>query len=52
MHPFETDTKGRHSSSLTFVLTDHLAEGVLTKLVDTEEGHLGTFTSSGRFDVW
>ena len=27
VHPFETDTKGRHSSSLTFLLTGHLAEG-------------------------
>ena len=27
VHPFETDTKGRHSSSMTFLLTGQLAEG-------------------------
>ena len=41
-----TDTKGRHSSSLTFLLTGHLAEGVLTKLLDTKDGNSDTFTSS------
>ena len=40
VHPFEADTKGRHSSSLTFLLTRRLEEGVLTKLLRGEEGNI------------
>ena len=51
IHPFETDTKGRYSSSLMFLLTGHLAEGVPTTLLDTKEGNLDAFTSSGKCSV-
>ena len=48
-HPFETDTKARHSSSLTFLLTGQLAEGGMPNLLIHERYLRYMYLIHGRY---